>query len=179
MVDRYGPVQIKPRQERGESQGPRMSAGRQRQDHGRRCGGQTSPYNRECSGAAATAAPDPATLHSANLTATCLRAPVIHTTVTAWRKSYGQQQLSLERINATSWTHEQKVPWLPVLLGDLRVYRNFNMVLRNKSESVSNRKLYCPHHLAAFIKLISVIYVTKKKQAGSQLAPSSEEQQNR
>lgn len=78
--------------------------------------------------------PNPATLHSAKLTATCSRAPVIHATVTARRKSNGQQQLSLERINATYWTHEQKVPWLPVLLGDLRVYRNLNMVLRNKSE---------------------------------------------
>lgn len=101
----------------------------------RQCRGQTSLYQRERSGAAPTAAPDPATLHSAKLTATCLRAPVIHATVTARRKSNGQQQLSLERINATYWTHEQKVPWLPVLLGDLRVYRNLNMVLRNKSVS--------------------------------------------
>lgn len=36
------------------------------------------------------------------------------------------------------------------------------MVLCNKLETVSKGKLYAPYHLAAFIKLISAIYVTKK-----------------
>lgn len=44
------------------------------------------------------------------------------------------------------------------------------MVLYNKLKRVSTGKLYSPHHLAAFIKLVSAIYVTKKM---SKLALSS------
>lgn len=74
--------------------------------------------------------------------------------------------------------HEQKLPWLLLLPGDLGVDINLNMVLYNKLEAVSKGKLYSSYHLADFIKLISAIYVTKKKkeQAGTQQSPTSDKQ---